>query len=546
MNKNLKYILVLICLSYVFLMLGNGILSLTSPDEVFYSLTAKEMMEQKTWMTPYIFGAPQFEKPVFTYWLLRIGFEIFGIAPFVARLFPAVFASLGVIAVYLLGVLGFGNKKKAFISGLVLMSSALYMGLARTVFTDMIFSVLILFSLASFYWGYVKERYKGMGLMLFFAFSAFAVLTKGPLGLLIPLSVILAFLFVKKDLKFLSCGYSFWGILIFAAISVPWYALMIKKYGSAFTYEFFYNDHIRRILEAEHISNDTWYFYPVSVIVGTLPWSLYTVVALFYLFKNLRRNSGQIYIFLACWIGVNLLIFLPAHSKLSSYIFPLIPAVALVVGSFVCDAISPRKTSRLFIILSYLNIFIIALFPIALMVNTGLYVKYISSKAPVYVLSAALFLLALVCWRMLARRRLSGFIFVFSFLVLIILFGALSMHKDIESYVSSRLLCEYLLEKHDIGSTVLTSKPYARGVRYYTGKDIAVLAAGNNFFSPHPIPFLNTDELAVEFLKIHPVIYCVLKKNALEDVQRIAGKQFKATMLEKFGDVYVVKVEPKR
>ena len=206
MNKNLKYILILFCLACIFLILGNNILTLTDPDEVFYSLTTREMMEQNSWMTPYIFGQPQFEKPIFTYWLMRIGFTLFGFTPFIARLFPAIFAILGVIALYLLAMLGFRNEKKAFISALVLMSSALYIGLARTVFTDMIFSVLILFSLVSFYWGYARQQHKGTGILLFFIFSSLAVLTKGPLGFLIPFLIILAFLSIEKDIKFLLEG----------------------------------------------------------------------------------------------------------------------------------------------------------------------------------------------------------------------------------------------------------------------------------------------------------------------------------------------------
>ena len=37
----LKRIIILLVLSYFFFMFGNGILSLTNPDEVFYSQTAK-------------------------------------------------------------------------------------------------------------------------------------------------------------------------------------------------------------------------------------------------------------------------------------------------------------------------------------------------------------------------------------------------------------------------------------------------------------------------------------------------------------------------
>lgn len=87
-DKRFKQILILIILSYFFFMLGNGMISLTGPDEVFYAQTAKEMIQHNSWMTPYLFNQPQFEKPIFLYWLLRIAFMLFGISSFAARFFP--------------------------------------------------------------------------------------------------------------------------------------------------------------------------------------------------------------------------------------------------------------------------------------------------------------------------------------------------------------------------------------------------------------------------------------------------------------------------
>jgi len=136
-HKTLKQVLLLVALSYFCFMFGNSLVSLTIPDEVFYAQTAKEMLKNGSWMTPYIFGQPQFEKPVFLYWLLKSSFMVSGVNSFSARFFPAFFGMIGVIAVYFLGRIGFKDQKKAFISAIVLMTGGLYVGLARTVFTDL-------------------------------------------------------------------------------------------------------------------------------------------------------------------------------------------------------------------------------------------------------------------------------------------------------------------------------------------------------------------------------------------------------------------------
>ena len=151
-SKHIKHIVILSVLAYFCFMFGNGLVSLTIPDEVFYTQTAKEMLNNHHWMTPYIFGQPQFEKPIFLYWLLKLGFLTFGINSFAARFFPSLFGILGVVAVYLLARIGFRDDKKAFICAIVMMTCGLYLGLARTVFTDLIFSVFILLALLFFSW----------------------------------------------------------------------------------------------------------------------------------------------------------------------------------------------------------------------------------------------------------------------------------------------------------------------------------------------------------------------------------------------------------
>ncbi len=543
-KKSLKDILFLLELSYFFFMLGNGIVSLTNPDEVFYAQTAKEMAKHNSWMTPYLFDAPQFEKPVLLYWLLRIGLIIFPNPNFAARFFPALFAALGLVAVYFLSLIGFKNEKKAFISALILMSSGLYIGLARTVFTDMIFSVLILFSLLSFYWGYTRQPKKGLGILFFFIFSGLAVLTKGPLGFLIPFLIISVFLLIKRKFKFLFCRYSLWGIFIFIAVSFPWYIFMLKKYGSSFIREFFYNDHIRRFISAEHPGNDKWYFYPFSMIGCIFPWSIYTLISLIYLLRYLNRDINPIYIFLISWIGVVFLTFQPAHSKLVSYIFPLFPALALVTGDFIYNTALSEKKNRIFFTVSLATALILLLMATGLFVGMPRYSIYLSSKIPVYLLLFILLFLSISFCFFLFRYKFSKIIFILVILIPAISFVLLFILKELEPYVSSKNACDYLLKNYAINSPIICSKPFVRGVRYYTDREIvAIDLPGRNFFSPHPIPFLGNDEEVKAYLRRQPVAYCVLKKANVEDIERIAQDGFKFTILKIIGNEYLLKIE---
>jgi len=543
-KKNFRRILLLLVLSYVFFMLGNGIMSLTSPDEVFYVQTAKEMARHNTWLTPYLFGAPQFEKPVLLYWLLRITFVIFGISSFSARFFPALFAAIGVIAVYFLSLLGFRNEKKAFIVSLVLMSSGFYVGLARTVFTDMVFSVFILLSLLSFFWGYSVEKNKGPGISLFFFFSALAVLTKGPLGILLPFLIVVSFLFIRKELKYPFCKYSLWGIFIFVAVAVPWYLFMINKYGSAFIGEFFYNDHFRRFIEAEHAGNDKWYFYPFATIGCIFPWSLYAVASLVYLFLNLRKNALPIHVFLACWIGIVFAVFQSAHSKLTSYVFPFFPALAMITGDFIYEKITLKSYRRIFYGISLAMVFILMSLPLVLAVFLLKYPSYLSNRVPVYAFCLLFSIFIFTVLFFILRRALLKAIYLFAFSIPVLLLLVPFIHKEIEPYLSSKDACEYLLRNYKVENSILCSKTFARGVRYYTDKEVAIVNPyGKNFFSPHPIPFLDDDVKLRDFLKKHSVTYCILRKSSIDDVKRAVFNHGDFTLLKIIGNEYIVKIE---
>lgn len=557
-DDNLKNILILIVMSYFFFFLGNSILSLTSPDEVFYVQTAREMIGHHSWATPYLFDQPQFEKPVFLYWLLRIVFMFFGRTEFVARAIPALFAAIGILAVYALTVLGLKNRKKAFIASLILMSSGIYIGLARTVFTDMVFSVLIALAILSFYWGYLRREYKALSMILFAISSGAAVLTKGPLGVIIPCLVVILFLVLRKDIKYLFSKYLIWAMAVFLLVSLPWYILMFKKYGQSFTREFFYNDHLRRFLEAEHADNDTWHFYPLSMVLSMFPWTLYVVAGLFYLGKKFADNANAVYDLLLLWIGVVFMVFQPAHSKLVSYIFPCFPALAIVAGDFICEAdiaISRQKKAVLFAAMATAAALMLmaAALIVFIFIPPKFIIAYMPGKQPLLMAGSLLLAVTSIFLILNINNKIIKSSYALM-LVIPVMFSVVPfVQKNIEPYTSSKEVCRYLMDNHIVNNRILCSKPFVRGIKYYTDKQVAVMNTyGSQFFSLHPVPFLDDDQKVLEFLRGQQITYCVLKKSDIVDIERVIGgsldfgREFDCQILKKIGKEYVLKVTPKK
>jgi len=544
-RKDSKNILLLIFMGIIFFILGNNVIPLTNPDEAFYALSAKEMIHHNTWFVPYIFNLPHFEKPILTFWLLRLSYALFGINNFAARFSTSAFAILGVIATYFLGRLIFKDTKKSLYCSIVLLSSALYIGLSRFVLTDMIFSILILLSLISFYAGYVNSGHQRKGIIGFFIFSAMAVLTKGLLGIIFPAAVILAFLTIRRDWKYFYTSSVWIGLALFLLIALPWYLFMIKQFGYGFIHEFFYNDHIRRVFEAEHSGNDKWYFYPLIMTAGILPWSIFEIMGLFQLGRHYRKNPHNAgYLFLICWIVCVFGICQIAHSKLASYILPLFPALALVTGDYLCDMIANNKKRFVYLTNISLGIFVVLAIAVYIL-STGIihafdYYQYLPDKTFAMAFLGIVLVIALGVNILMFKHRYKQSVALLSLQVMILLFFGFFIKGKFDPFISSKQVSAYLLNQPQQKGRVLCSKMFARGVRFFTNKDIAIV--GGQFFSPHPVPVLKEESQLAQFFHDQTESYAIVREGDLDLIERAAKGRYKVETLTHLGDAYLLSI----
>ena len=547
-SSHFSLVSVLILISYFILMFGNGRLSLTHPDEVFYVQTAKEMVAHNSWLTPIIFDQPQFEKPIVYFLLSALAIKWFGVSAFVARFWPAFFGILGVVITYWISWMMFGKKRLAFLAGVILSSSFIYLVLARAVLTDMVFSFFVVLSLGCFYWAYKNPSRKAKGIILCFLVSAIAVLTKGLLGFTFVFLSTMIFLAGQKNLGFLKNKWTLIGLFIFFAIAVPWHWLMYHWYGQPFIHEYIQNVHIRRILEAEHSKCDTWFFYPFTMLTGIMPWSVFLIPALWLvseIFKDRKESRTKLSFLLSWIIGVFLLV-QPAHSKLTSYIFPVFPAMAILIAFYFDRQLekSKREASSLRWCLG-VNVFIVFMFIIASFIAASYFKEYVPDKSPVFVFLFCALWTSFLMLRFIFLERYLHAIFANLGITISFLLTLLFAKPYIEPWVSCRQVSDIFNKLDHTTTTVLTSKFYARGVRFYTDRKIAVMDMnGEGFFSPHPIPFLKEGYQLLQFLDSQPVTFAIVKKGDLEDIKRITtGGHFRVEPLYGLAGKYIVKIE---
>ena len=156
MTESGKHLTLLLLLCAMFF-LGNGALSITDQVESNYVLTAKEMLASGDYFSPRIYGSYWYDKPAFFYWELIAAFSLFGTTDFAARLFPGIFASIGVFLTYAFGRQLY-DARTGFFAASILATSVGYWIAAKSVITDTTLFVFLNASLVFFYLGYTRDR----------------------------------------------------------------------------------------------------------------------------------------------------------------------------------------------------------------------------------------------------------------------------------------------------------------------------------------------------------------------------------------------------
>lgn len=368
----LVLILVLLCLTLFFFRLGAR--PLWDTDEGMHASTSKDMVLSGDWITPTFNGESFYDKPILYNWLAALAFMVFGFTEFAARL-PAAVLGLGCVMVtYFLGRRMFGSMV-GFFGGVILATSPEFIILSRVVVHDISLVFFVTLALFFFYLGFTSENHRKACFFLFYASSGFAVLAKGPVGVVLPTLIIGLFLFLKGKLRFLKEMQVGWGVLIFLMVAAPWYVLISLK-NSDYAGYFFVKQNLMNFLSSEEARHPRPFYYYFRILLGGFfPWSFFLPLTLIRALWGRIREVDERTLFLVVWCGVIFLFFSTARSKLGPYILPLFPPAALLVGGLWSDLICvPTATLRKGFLCSYI--------PIVIILSAGL--VYILTNPPVH------------------------------------------------------------------------------------------------------------------------------------------------------------------
>lgn len=333
-NSWLKDILWLLGVITLFYFYGLGNYPLFVPDEGRYSEVAFEMIKNRDFITPTQNGLPFFDKPILHYWLQIIAMFLFGINEWAIRFFPALLGMVGCLITYVAGRHLF-DRRTGILSAIILATSPLYFVGAHYANLDLEIAVFISSCLLFFILA-LKNKNKYL-FLLAYCCSAIAVLTKGLIGIVLPVCVIGCWLFLTRQLKQIFQIHLSKGILLWLAITLPWY-ILVQQANPAFLHYFFVTQHFNRFLSTGTFNNPSpsWFYLPI-ILIGFFPWSSFIIPAIWQNLNHLREKlqQQQTEIYLLLWIAIIVIFFSIPHSKIVTYILPIAPALALLIGRWI-------------------------------------------------------------------------------------------------------------------------------------------------------------------------------------------------------------------
>ena len=341
---------------------------LDNADSV-HAEVAREILQSHDWITLHVNGIRYLEKAPLLYWSMAVSFKLFGPTDWAARL-PLAFYALGLFAVtFSLGHRLFGSPVTGFYAVLALMTSFGIFIYTHMLLPDVMVCLWTTLAIY-FFWRSLEEDTPTLTSALGFAVAcALNVLTKGLIGAILPVAIVLLFLFFTRNLRHILHWHPLVGLLVFLIIALPWHiaaGIANPAQGNpqgplptpgnvhGFWWFYFWNEQVLRYV-GRRIPHDygtaPLILFWVVLFLWIVPWSAFSLKALAHLHwrdaftrKHLRRVQ-QALLLCSIWVGV-VMVFFSFSTRLEYYVLPALPALALLAGGWLAREESYEPTSR--------------------------------------------------------------------------------------------------------------------------------------------------------------------------------------------------------
>lgn len=274
-----KLLALLLAFALVITLPGLASKPFYSKGEPREALVAQAMLKSGDWILPTRYGDEFATKPPFSHWMMAIASSPVGeVTEFTSR-FPSFILSLTTVVVVFLFIRKETSLSLAFLTSMVLLTSIEWHRASITARVDMTLSSFCIIALLSLYsWGQT-QNFKLL-ITAILCISG-AILTKGPVGLVLPLGIAsLYYIIDGKKFKFT--------LLTALKVSLPalliassWYLAAYWRGGDVFLNTFIEENFSRfqgTMDPGEDPHTHSFFYLLGTIILGTVPWSVFLLL----------------------------------------------------------------------------------------------------------------------------------------------------------------------------------------------------------------------------------------------------------------------------
>lgn len=338
-DRSSSLLLLVIAVAVIVLFYRLGDPALKNWDEAIYAEVAKEILLSHDWLTLHWQQANWFEKPPLTFWIMSGLFRLLGVNEFSARAVSAL-AGVGLVAVvYVIGKLQRGPIC-GLLAALILLTTFQFVQMSRLVNTD----VLLVFFIYLAIYGYLRARNgERRWWYLVSVACALGFMVKSFASLFAPAAIAFALVVDRQVNETLKARQFWFSILAGLVIVLPWHGAMIYLHGSAFVNEYFYYHVWTRTMTILEGHNGTYWFYLREIWEKIHPWWSIAPFAVVFNIWQIKRGRSSVAVLA---LGVFVFAFYTAaQTKLTSYILPVYPALALLISDLFTSLWNRRRVA---------------------------------------------------------------------------------------------------------------------------------------------------------------------------------------------------------
>ncbi len=283
-------------------------------------------------------------KPLLMHWLAAlVSWGLGGVSELSVRL-PSALCAVGGMVVAYVYLRRLFDDAVGLVAAVALGTSLQYLQAGTGARVDM---TLMFFMEVAFFEIIMIAEGLSRRLLLLYLAMALAVLTKGPIGVALPLLVAGTWTAVYRRWELIGRLKPWWGAIVVGGIGGGWYAAAIAVGGMSFVRKQILDENVYRLIGHAGVNvghAHPFYYEDLALLAGFMPWTLLALpLAAAALLRRWRPDARAGY--LLVWVVTVLVFYNLPQSKRGVYLLALYPALSGLFALGLCAVMAQRKAA---------------------------------------------------------------------------------------------------------------------------------------------------------------------------------------------------------